>query len=79
MSESSEVIIPDWLKTPQEHIREIWEEMKELKRLRDDCAHLMRRAVLEKKYSEIEILFGREGTLEKAIIYYLNQKHYEKK
>lgn len=63
--------------TPQEEIREIWEEMKELKRMREiqlwDNGYIKRKQ-LESKYEEVETLFGHESTLSKAIIYYLNLK-----
>ena len=64
-------------KKPQEEIREIWMEMKELKRCREQgiegyCNE--KYCELESKYEEIETLFGHESTLSKAIIYYLNKK-----
>lgn len=64
---------------PQEKIREIWDEMKELKRLTEngnpegDGFKASRTGYLEKKYEEIETLFGHESTLSKAIIYYINK------
>ena len=59
--------------TPAENIREIWQEMKELKRLREaDSLADERRVALEYKYGDIETLFGHESTLDKAIIFYIN-------
>jgi len=61
---------------PQEEIRKIWAEMKKLKRMREGNFTIEEyeneeRNRLENKYSNIEILFGHESTLSKAIIYYL--------
>jgi hypothetical protein len=62
-------------------IREIWQEMKELRNMREgkiisDIGNQTdfekRMLSLEKKFEEIEILFGNEATLSKAIIYYLS-------
>lgn len=53
---------------PQEEIRKIWAEMKRAKSLED----FPEKEKLQKKFEEIEILFGHESTLSKAIIYYLN-------
>ena len=56
-----------------EQIREIWEEMKELKRYRETHTSISTRGeFLEDKYEDIDTLFGHESTLSKAIIYYLN-------
>lgn len=63
---------------PSEQIREIWMEMKELKRLtgggwyESDVSQLKYDKLLN-KYKDVEILFGHESTLDKAIIYYLEQ------
>ena len=69
---------------PSEEIRIIWEEIKELNRLRESnfaavistesLKRMKRTEELEKKYENIEILFGHESTLSKAIIYYLDKK-----
>ena len=61
------------LTDPQVQIRDIWDEMKELKRYRNhqSCGSV---EGLEEKYEEIDTLFGHESTLSKAIIYYLNTK-----
>ncbi len=59
---------------PTEEIRKIWEEMKELKRLRENGKN-WQKPELEEKYENIEILFGHESTLSKAIIYYMDEKH----
>ena len=56
--------------SPQEEIREIWAEMKEMKWKEQEP----RLQELRDKFEEIEILFGHESTLDKAIIYYLNKK-----
>lgn len=59
---------------PSEEIRKIWEEIKELKRNeppRDRFAE-NRLSHLSKKYENIEILFGHESSLNKAIIFYLD-------
>ncbi|MFA5696570.1 MAG: hypothetical protein WC917_03960 [Bacilli bacterium] len=63
-------------KSPQEEIRKIWEEMKELKYLNQSKLVITRdrREELSIKFEEVETLFDHESTLSKAIIYYLNQK-----
>ena len=59
----------------QEEIREIWDEMKMMDRYRKDMPNFPEERIeLEKKYEEIETLFGHESTLSKAIIYYLNKQ-----
>lgn len=64
--------------THSEEIRKIWDEMKELKRLREELVvsgwgeQGRRRSDLENKFEDIEILFGHESSLSKAIIYYLD-------
>jgi hypothetical protein len=63
---------------PSEEIREIWFEMKELKRLTDhDCygEDIKHREYLMEKYEHIDILFGHESTLSKAIIFYQDQNY----
>jgi len=68
--------------TPSEQIRKIWQEMKMMKRLYDGDfekgisieKQIEIRDELHEKYKEIEILFGHERTLEKSIIFYLDQK-----
>lgn len=66
-------------KLPSEEIREIWSEMKELKRLFENGCNSandeLRREELFNKFERIGILFGRESTLEKAIIYFLDQAY----
>ena len=66
-------------KFPSEQIREIWSEMKELKRLFENgCQSAndeIRREELFNKFERIDILFGRESTLDKAIIFYQDQKY----
>jgi len=60
--------------SPEDKIREIWEEMKEAKRMKEkgiDTYDNPRYMELENKYENVEILFGHESTLSKAIIYYL--------
>jgi len=67
---------------PSQEIREIWQEMKELGRLMDrQCCggDLERREFLSTKFENVDILFGRESTLSKAIIFYEDQKMFEKK
>lgn len=66
---------------PKEEIRKIWEEMKELKNLREvplyeylGRSYYEKKEYLEEKYENIETLFGHESTLSKAIIYYLDTK-----
>jgi|GEM_PF-6372621 len=67
---------------PSEEIRKIWEEMKALKRMIEQGLSELYyangkkyvRNKLERKYEEIEILFGHESTLSKAIIFYLDNK-----
>ena len=54
-----------------EEIKKIWEEMKELKRLRGE-GRGWQVPELEEKFEEVDILFGHESTLSKAIIYYLD-------
>ena len=59
--------------TPSEKIREIWMELKSLKRMQEDGGGYDNgRGDLEEKYDEVEGLFGHESTLSKAIIYYLD-------
>lgn len=60
--------------TPSENIRVIWQEIKELKRLYEEpCASNTERLnCLSDKYENIDILFGHEESLLKAIIYYLD-------
>jgi hypothetical protein len=59
--------------TPSEKIREIWMEIKSLKRMQEDGGGYDNgRGDLEEKYDEVEGLFGHESTLSKAIIYYLD-------
>ena len=65
---------------PSETIREIWQEVKELQRLRKDgCGNNItterKLFLLEDKYENIEILFGHENTLLKALIYYLDNRN----
>jgi hypothetical protein len=67
--------------TPSQEIRKIWEEMQKLKFMQGrEPNQLMEnrwyreKAKLEEKYEETNILFGRESTLSKAIIYYLDSK-----
>lgn len=69
---------------PSQRIREIWQEMKELKRMRDGEVIPMesikegwdrRKAELERKYQEVEILFGHESTLNKATVYFLDERY----
>lgn len=60
------------MKTPSEDINYIWREMKLLKRLREEMVQTEQKALLEDKYTDIEILFGHESTLSKAIIYHLD-------
>jgi len=69
---------------PSEEIREIWQEMKELKRLRENPVVDKEKNTitfddkigdLSVKYEDIDTLFGHESTLNKAMIYYLDQKH----
>lgn len=64
---------------PSEQIRVIWSEMKELKRLFEngcgDANEELRREELFNKFERIDILFGRESTLDKAIIYYLDHQN----
>ena len=60
---------------PQDKIRIIWQEIKALKRMREDGVDVYDNPLyetLEKKYEEIDTLFGHESTLSKAIIFYLN-------
>jgi len=61
---------------PSEQIRDIWDEMKELKRIYENHEPINseRCRELALKYEEIEILFGHESTLSKAIIYYLDNQ-----
>lgn len=63
-------------KSPAERIRETWQELKELKRLGDGEFHEgmtnERYTELSEKFEELDILFGKEDSLLKAIIYYLN-------
>lgn len=60
----------------QEEIRKIWEEMKLVKKMHEGNTHqefdFIKVKKLEQKYENIEILFGHESTLSKAIIYYLD-------
>jgi len=64
---------------PSIKIREIWDEMKELKRLNEtgekfkNYNNLTRKNELELKFEEIETLFGHESTLLKAMIYFLDK------
>ncbi len=60
---------------PSDRIREIWMEMKELKYLRGMIHRQRDRERLEKKFEYIEILFGHEETLSKAIIYFLDEQY----
>ena len=66
---------------PSNSIRLIWQEMKELRNMREgkiisDISNQAdfekRMFFLEKKYENIETLFGHESTLTKAVIYYLD-------
>lgn len=67
----------------KEEIIKIWEEMNLLERLMSGIWYanegengkfpIKKQVELENKYKEIEILFGHESTLSKAIIYYLSQ------
>ena len=66
--------------THSEKIRKIWQELKELKRSRESGIKAYdnpRYMELERKYEEVDILFGHESSLNKAIIYYLSE--HEKK
>lgn len=56
-----------------EQIKEIQQEIKELKRLKYWGIKSPRRTQLESKFEEIETLFGHESTLDKAIIYFISQ------
>ena len=51
--------------------------MKELKRYHDtgEIRSIEREKYLQKKYEEIENLFGHESTLSKAVIYYLDKEY----
>lgn len=66
-------------KIPSEQIREIWSEMKELKRLFEngcgDANEEIRREELFNKFERIDILFGHESTLDKAIIYFIDKEY----
>lgn len=62
------------IKLPSEEIREIWEELKSLKRMQSFGNITPSRTRLENRYENIEILFGHESTLEKATIYYLDER-----
>ena len=66
---------------PSQKIREIWDEMKELKRLRENpVIDEVKNTItfddkicdLSLKYEEVDTLFGHESTLSKAIIFYLS-------
>jgi hypothetical protein len=66
---------------PSNKIRVIWQEMKELRNMREgkiisDIGNQTdfekRMLSLEKKFEEIEIMFGNDSTLSKAIVYYLD-------
>jgi hypothetical protein len=60
---------------PSEKIRKIWDEMKKVKRLRESgiaAYDNVEYTMLERKYEEVETLFGHESTLSKAIIFYLD-------
>lgn len=70
-------------KLPSEEIREIWDEMKELKRLRENPVVDKERNTitfddkigdLSVKFDEVDTLFGHESTLLKAIIYYQDKQ-----
>ena len=62
---------------PSDRIRVIWEEMKKLDRMRKGKFSIEEyekehKEKLEMKFQEVEILFGHESTLAKAIIYHLD-------
>lgn len=61
-----------------EKIREIWQEMKVVEQFHDGIMgkreDFAEASILEEKYSEIDILFGHESTLDKSIIFYLDNK-----
>jgi hypothetical protein len=66
-------------KNPMEQISGIWREIKEMKRLQSLPYELaydseQRLNELQNRYEEVEVEFGKESTLDKAIIYYLNQQ-----
>ena len=71
---------------PSEKIRKIWEEMKLMKKMQENpLVDASGKVIvfdekldnLYKKYNDTEILFGRESTLDKAIIFYLDERYEE--
>jgi len=64
------------MKLPSEEIRLIWQEMKEKERLfkSENDWNSKRYNELAEKFEDVDILFGHESTLDKAIIYFLDQR-----
>ncbi len=67
-------------KKPSEQIREIWQELKELKRFygfqmdpEEFKKNQARHDYLQEKYESVITLFGAESTLSIAQIYYLDE------
>lgn len=63
---------------PADQIRLIWQDLKQLDRLQKNPinteADRVLLSFLFEKFERVNILFGHESTLDRAIIYYLDQQ-----